>query len=108
MRRNIVRYSDAFKIQVVSELESGKFNSILGARKQYAIKGAGTVERWIRKYEENHLLNKVVRMETTKDRDQLKEMKAKIRELEPVLADAHLDLRLERAWGGIGMRGGRN
>jgi transposase-like protein len=80
-------------------LESGKFNSIFGARKQYAIKGAETVERWIRKYGKNHLLNKVVRVETTKDRDQLKEMKAKIRELESALVDAHLDLRLERAWG---------
>ncbi len=99
MKKNILRYSDAFKIQVVSELESGKFNCIFEARKCYAIRGCGTVERWIRKYGKNYLLNKVVRVETTKERDQLKEMKAQIRELKSALVDAHLDLRLERAWG---------
>ena len=99
MKKNIVRYSDAFKIQVVSELESGKFKCIFEARKRYAIRGVGTVENWIRKYGKNHLLNKVVRVETTTERDQLKEMKSKIRELESALVDAHLDLRLERAWG---------
>ena len=57
MKKNIVRYSDAFKIQVVSELESGKFKCIFEARKRYAIRGVGTVENWIRKYGKNHLLN---------------------------------------------------
>ena len=98
MKKNIVRYSDAFKIQVVSELESGKFKCIFEARKRYAIRGVGTVENWIRKYGKNHLLNKVVRVETTNERDQLKAMKRKIRELESALSDAHIDLRLERAW----------
>lgn len=99
MKKNIVRYSDAFKIQVVSELESGKFKCIFEARKRYAIRGVGTVENWIRKYGKNHLLNKVVRVETTTERDQMKALKAKNRELEEALVDAHLDLRLERAWG---------
>ena len=79
MKKDIVRYSDAFKIQVVSELESGKFKCIFEARKRYAIRGVGTVENWIRKYGKNHLLNKVVRVETTTERDQMKAMKAKIR-----------------------------
>ena len=99
MQKHILRYSAAFKIQVVSELESGKFSCIFEARKRYAIKGCGTVERWIRKYGKNHLLNKVVRVESTKERDQLKELKSKICELKSALVDAHLDLRLERAWG---------
>ena len=99
MGKTIVRYSEAFKLQVVSELESGKFSCIFEARKRYGINGVGTVESWILKYGKNHLLNKVVRVESTKERNQLKEMKAKIRELESALSDAHLDLRLERAWG---------
>ena len=37
-------------------------------------------------------------MESTKERDQLKAMKAEICELKSALVDAHLDLRLERAW----------
>ena len=40
-------------------------------------------------------------METTKERDQLNEMKKEIRELKSALVDAHLDLRFERAWGEI-------
>ena len=99
MNKESLRYSEAFKLQVVSELESGKFSCIFEARKRYAIKGCGTVENWIRKYGKNHLLNKVVRVESIKERDQLKELKSEIRELKSALVDAHLDLRLERAWG---------
>ena len=98
MQKTVVRYSEAFKIQLVSELESGKFKCIFEARKRYGIKGCGTIERWIRQYGKNHLLNRIIRVETTKERDQLKEMKSRIRELESALSDAHLDLRLERSW----------
>ena len=98
MKREVVRYSEAFKLQVVSELESGKFKSIFEARNRYGIKGCCTVEGWLRKYGKNHLLNKVVRVESPKDRDELQKMKERIRELESALSDAHLDLRLERAW----------
>jgi hypothetical protein len=38
-------------------------------------------------------------VETTKERDQLINMKSEIKELKSALVDAHLDLRLERAWG---------
>ena len=99
MQKETVRYSEAFKIQVVSELESGKLGGMLEAQRRYAIKGGGTVQGWIRKYGKNHLLNKVVRVETTNERDQLKAMKRKIRELESALSDAHLAMRLERAYG---------
>ena len=98
MKKEILRYSEAFKLQVVSELESGKFKCIFEARKRYGIRGCGTIERWIRKYGKNHLLNKVVVVKTTDERDQLKAMKREIQELKSALSDAHLDLRLEKAW----------
>jgi transposase-like protein len=98
MENTVVRYSEAFKLQVVSELESGKFKCIFEARRRYAIRGVGTVERWIRKYGKKHLLKRVVRVETTNERDQLRAMREKIRKLESALSDAHIDLRLERAW----------
>ena len=106
MKKSVVRYSEAFKLQVVSELETGKLGCIFEARKRYAIKGVGTVDRWIRKYGKNHLLKKVVRVESTNERDQLIELKKKNRELESALSDAHLDLRLERAWLKIACSGG--
>ncbi len=97
MRKEIVKYSEAFKLQVVSELESGKFASYQEARYRYGIKGGSTIASWVRKYGKKHLQNKIIRVETMKDRDELKEMKARVRKLESALSDAHLDLKLERA-----------
>ena len=96
--REIRKYSEAFKLQVLSELESGELKSQYEARMRYDIRGAATLARWIRQYGKEELSRKVVRVETTKERDQLKEMKKRVRELETALADAHLDLSLERAY----------
>ncbi len=98
MNKEIIRYSEAFKLQVVSELESGKLKCIFEARKRYDIRGCGTVDNWMRKYGKGHLLNKVVIVQTTEDRDQLRAMKREIHELKAALGDAYLDLRLEKAW----------
>ncbi len=98
MGKAIVKYSEAFKLQVVTELESGKLKSHYEARCRYGIKGGDTIPRWIRQYGKNHLLKKVVRVETAEERDQLKEMKKRNRQLESALADAHLDLCLEKAY----------
>ena len=43
MTRSVVRYSEAFKLKVVNELESGKFSGTDEARKSYGIKGPATV-----------------------------------------------------------------
>ena len=98
MQKEIVKYSEAFKMQVISELESGKWRSKLEARVGYGIKGGSTINSWLKKYGKNHLLNKVVIVQTTEDRDQLKAMKQEIHKLKAALGDAYLDLRLEKAW----------
>jgi len=104
MNKETLRYSEAFKLQVVSELESGKFKCIFEARKRYDIRGCGTIENWICKYGKNHLLNKVVIVKTTEERDQLKALKKENHELKAALGDAYLDLRLEKAWVNIACR----
>ena len=43
MTRSVVRYSEAFKLKVVNELESGKFSGTDEARKSYGIKDPATV-----------------------------------------------------------------
>jgi len=96
--KTVVRYSEAFKLQVVRELEEGRQSSFRGASEAYGIGGAVTVRDWVRKYGKTHLLRKVVRVETTEERNELRKAKERIRELEKALVDAHLDLRLERAW----------
>jgi|SRR3989339_676126 len=94
----IVRYSEAFKLQVVRELEEGRHRSCSDARRAYAIGGAVTVQRWVRAFGKGHLVRKVMRVETPDERSELRRLKDRVRELEGALADAHLDLRLERAW----------
>lgn len=98
MKNETVRYSEAFKLQIVSEIESGKLTCQNEARRRYGIKGSCTIEKWIRKYGKTHLLNKVIRVETPKERDRLKEIEEENRRLKSALADAHLDLRLEKAY----------
>lgn len=93
-----VRYSEAFKRQVVRELENGKHESITGASRAYGIRGSVTVPGWVRKYGREDLFPKRVRIETLKERDELKEAKKRIRELEAAVADAHMDHCLEKAF----------
>lgn len=85
------RYSMAFKIHVVSEIESGRL-SMEGARRRYGIPGGSTVSGWVRRLGKQHLLAKVVRVETPGERDQLKVQSKRIQELEGALADAHIKL----------------
>jgi len=98
MGRSIVRYSEVFKRQVVSELERGKFSSIRQASRAYGINGGNTIGKWIRKYSSQDLLPKQVRIQTLKERDELKEARNRIRQLEAALADAHIDHDLESSY----------
>jgi transposase-like protein len=92
------RYSEAFKRQVVKELEQGKHVSLGAARRAYGIGGTTTVTGWVRKYGSKDLLPKRVRIETLKERDKLREARKRIRELEAAVADAHIDYCLEKGF----------
>jgi len=98
MRQTGIRYSEAFKRQVVDEIEWGKFSSIGGAGKAYGINGAYTVRNWVIKYGREALLPKKVRIETLKEQNELKMARKRIRELEVAVADAHIDYCLERSY----------
>jgi len=93
-----VRYSEAFKRQVVGEIEDGKHESIDAVRRAYGIGGSITVGRWVRKYGREELQPKRVRIETLTERDELKEARKRIRELEAAVADAHIDYCLEKGF----------
>jgi len=89
MPTDAIRYSSAFKSKVVSEIDRGK-HIILSARRMYDIKGKGTVEKWIRQLGKNHLIGKVVRVETADERSKLKQLEEDKRMLESALANEHL------------------
>ena len=84
-----VRYSDAFKLKVVQDIEKGKL-TISEARRLYEINGTHTVYRWLRKYGKNDLIQKVVRIEMKDEKSQLKKKDERIRELESVIASLTL------------------
>ena len=90
MRKELITYSEAFKMQVVEEISQGKFASVLQAQKAYGICGMNTIQAWIKKYGKEELLPKRVRVETMKEIDELKEAKNRIRDLESVLPTLNL------------------
>jgi len=98
MKGTTIRYSEAFKRQVVDEIARGKFSSVCEARDAYGIGGMRTVATWVKKYGREDLLSKRIRIETMDEIDHLKEARKRIRELEAALADAHIDQCLEHAF----------
>ena len=98
MQQTVIRYSEAFKRQVVEELESGQYRSIGEVRRKYGIKGADTVPKWVMKYGREHLLPKVVRVERMGEQDRIKTLEKRVHQLEKALADAKLDQVLSQAY----------
>lgn len=84
-RRMVVRYSMSFKQQVVSDMESGRFNSIAQAQQHYGINGAWTVQRWLRRFGRNHLCPKVIRVEKPNEKDEIVRLRKQVKQLEQAL-----------------------
>ena len=91
-----IRYSEAFKMEVVRELEQSGA-PFAQMRRKYGIKGAGTVESWVRQYG-NGTRGRRIRVQKPEEIDELARLKERMRRLEKALADAHVDLALERAY----------
>jgi transposase-like protein len=91
-----IRYSEAFKMAVVRELEQRDL-PYAHVRRKYGIGGCGTVESWVRKYG-NGSRGIRIRVEKPEEIDELKRLKERVRRLESALADANIDLALERAY----------
>lgn len=96
-QRLFKQYSSAFKLKVVNEIESGKL-SISQANEIYDIGGAHTISRWIKNLGKNHLLSKVVRIEMKDEKDKVKELKDRVRNLERLLANKELDNLMNEAF----------
>jgi transposase-like protein len=91
-----IRYSEAFKMEIVREVEaSGKaFEEI---RRKYGIGGCNTVQTWVRRYG-NGSRGKIIRVEKPEEINELKRLRERTRRLESALADANLELALERQY----------
>lgn len=89
-----IRYSEAFKMAVVRELEQNQ-ESFEQMRRKYGIGGCSTVQKWVRRYG-NGTRGKVIRVETPEAINEQERLKQRVRLLERALADANIDLALER------------
>jgi transposase-like protein len=92
-----IRYSEAFKLQVIGELHRGELSNIHQAMEKYGINGYHTIQGWLRSYKRDDLLSKRVRIEMPTEQSEIKKLKKRIRELEKALAETTVDDVLHRA-----------
>jgi transposase-like protein len=93
---NVIRYSKGFKLQLVREVESGKSCAWAVGRK-YGLKGQGTVMRWVRQYGSGRY-GKLIRVEKADEANEASRLRSELRRAKEALADAHLELALEKAF----------
>lgn len=95
VRKAQIRYSEFFKKEVIRELETSE-KTFESMRRKYGIRGKSTLQKWACQYGRGDL-GKIIRVEKPKEINERQEMKRRIKVLETALADAHLDLIIERA-----------
>lgn len=88
-QKSIIRYSISFKQKIVKEIEEEGL-TIKQVQRRYGIKGSETVQRWLRKFGKNHLLNQVIRVEMKDEKDRIKELEIELKRAKLALADATL------------------
>lgn len=98
MERQVVRYSEAFKRQVVLELERGEFSCVESVKRHYGIAGATTVKKWVRRFGKGHLLKKVVRVETPDEKREVERLREENQRLKLALADTRMEQLLDQAY----------
>jgi transposase-like protein len=82
-----LRYSNGFKERVVRELEEEHL-TVKEIQRRYGIRGNVTIQGWIRTFGKQHLMNRVVKIETMDEKDRIKELEKQIKELKLKLADS--------------------
>jgi transposase-like protein len=91
-----IRYSKAFKLQAVREVESGP-NCAWAVQKKYGIKGSVTVNRWVRQLGSGKY-GKIVRVERADEINEGARLRKQLHLAKEALADAHMELALEKAF----------
>ena len=92
----VIRYSKAFKLELVREVETGHLSAAAVGRKHH-IRGSDTVVKWVRRYG-NGTYGKVIRVEKSDEIDEAVRLRRELRRVKEALADAHVELALEKAF----------
>lgn len=82
-------YSEAFKQKIVSAIENGELSQS-EARVKYGIGGSNTIHNWIKQMGKNELLSKKVRIETPTEVSTIKQLEARIKELEACVVQTQM------------------
>lgn len=91
-----IRYSKAFKLQAVREVESGQ-HCAMAVQKKYGIKGSATVNRWVRRLGSGKY-GKIIRVERPDEISEAARVRKQLQLAKEALADAHMELALEKAF----------
>ena len=92
----VIRYSKAFKMQAVREVETGQ-NCARAVERKYGIKGNGTVTGWVRQLGSGKY-GKIIRVEKPDEISEACRLRRQLQLTKGVLADAHIELALEKAF----------
>jgi transposase-like protein len=92
----VIRYSEAFKMQAVREVETGQ-NSARAVERRYGIKGHGTVTSWVRQLGSGKY-GKIIRVERPDEISEGCRLRRQLQLTKGALADAHIELALEKSF----------
>jgi transposase-like protein len=92
----VIRYSKAFKMQLVREVETGKTTAAAVQRK-FKIKSNATVIRWVRQFGSGQY-GKIIRVEKAGEINEAGQLRKELRTAKEALGDLHLELALEKAF----------
>lgn len=85
----VKRYSEGFKLKVLAELSTGKYNkSQLG--KFYGINRT-TINKWIEQYDRKDLMNTRILVETNDEIGRIKALQKEVEQLKSLLLKKDLD-----------------
>jgi len=83
------RYSEGYKLKVLAELSTGKYNKTELGR-IYGINRT-TLNKWIEKYDRKDLMNTRVTVETTDEIGRIKALQKEVQQLKDLLLKKDLD-----------------
>ncbi len=83
------RYSESFKLKILSELSTGKYNKRQLGR-IYGIQNS-TINEWIKKYNRTDLMNTRINVETKDEITRIKTLQKEVEKLKEALVKKDLD-----------------
>jgi len=94
--QTVKRYSESFRLKILSELESGKYTKNEITR-VYGI-SPNTIHVWIQKYGKLDLFNKRVKIETMDEKDKIKKLEKEIKQLKELLIQKDINGLMNEAY----------